>query len=157
MGVGRLCSLNARTVTSDSLQPPTLGRTKIQLRRRRKMKDMAWKFLLLLLLYIPLIILLASSDFVNDEASYATFATQLAQGIQSYGKMTLWWGPGYPLVLTPFVLLNLPWLAAKLLNALFLVGAIVYLYKTLSLYVDTKYATIITLILAVYPPLFRLA
>lgn len=120
------------------------------------MKHEITKFLPLLLLYLLLVIMFSSTTFQGDESGYVSYATRLLQGYQSPdGEIKLWWGIGYPIVLTPFIFLKLPWLAAKLLNAFFLFGAIIYFYKTLSLYIEKKYATIFTLFLGLYPPLIR--
>jgi hypothetical protein len=58
-------------------------------------------------------------------------------------------------VLTPFALMNLPWFVAKLLNAFFLFGAVIYLYKTLALWVHENYALFFAFILGLYPPFMR--
>jgi len=69
--------------------------------------------------------------------------------------ISLWWGPGYPIILIPFVLLKLPWLAAKLLNAFFLFGALLYFHRALILWLNKTHAVILTFILGLYPPFWR--
>ena len=66
-----------------------------------------------------------------------------------------WWGPGYPLVLAPFALFGWPWLAAKLLNALFLAGAIAYVGAVVYRYTPGPTWLAVTLSLGLYPPLMR--
>ena len=68
------------------------------------------KFLPLLVLYLILICTFAKDSFHGDEADYVRFAKNLSHGYYSPPDMVdLWFGPGYPLVLLPFVLLDLPW------------------------------------------------
>ncbi len=120
------------------------------------MKRDILKFLPLLVLYAIFVFIFSSNTLVGDENGYVKYASQIAQGFGSpSGETTLWWGPGYPIVLAPFVLMKSPWLATKLLNAFFLYGAIIYFYKTVSLYIESKYATVLTLFLGLYPPLIR--
>jgi len=124
------------------------------------MKQKILKFLPLLILYFCLVFLFSSTTSEGDEGNYINYAGRIANSISQvhqsdFNGPTLWWGPGYPLILTPFVLLNLPLLLAKYLNALFLFGAIIYFYNTLILYINDKYATIISYILGLYPPLSR--
>lgn len=64
-------------------------------------------------------------------------------------------GPGYPLILLPFVLIGSNLLYAKLLNAVFVFIGICFLFKTLLFYTKQKYALIIVLLVGLYPPLLR--
>lgn len=112
------------------------------------------KFLPLLLLYLFLVLTFSSNTYVGDEAGYINIATDIVHG--SYlSDGNLWWGPGYPITLTPFVLFKLPLLTAKLLNPFFLFGAVIYFYKTLNLYLEKNYAVIFTYCFGLYPPFMR--
>jgi 4-amino-4-deoxy-L-arabinose transferase-like glycosyltransferase len=140
------------------------------------------KLLPLLLLYI-LYILLASKDLASENAltfnvaepRYAMFANNLSHGYYSprddiepeYPEVRLfqvsvlnrediylWSGPGYPIVLLPFVLLRMPWLLARLLNAFFLFGAVLYFYRTLRFYMSERPSLYFSFLLGVYPPFF---
>ena len=115
------------------------------------------RFSPLLLLYICLIVSIASGTFIeDDEDRYAMFATNLSHGFYSpKEEVILWNGPGYPIVLLPFVLLELPWPAAKYINALFLFLAIVYFYHTLRLYISHREALCFSYLLGIYPPFMR--
>jgi hypothetical protein len=98
----------------------------------------------------------SSNAFEGDEGDYVAIASSLSQGYYSANNgITLWWGPGYPLILVPFVFLKLPWLVAKLLNAFFLFGAILFLYKTLALWLRESYALIFGFVMGLYPPFWR--
>jgi hypothetical protein len=120
------------------------------------MKNLALKFSPLLVLYFLLVIMFSSTNFRGDEAGYVEGATRLSQGtFFADSDIMLVWGPGYPLVLVPFVLLDLPWLAAKSLNVFLLFGAIIYLYKTLLFWIPEKYALIVSLVMGLFPPFLR--
>ena len=122
------------------------------------MKDSVIKLLPLLLFFLLITILFSSPAFQGDEAGYVAYATRLSQGrLYPMSDISLWWGPGYPIVLLPFALLKLPWLAAKLLNAFFLFGAILYFHRTLILWLNKTHALIFTFILGLYPPFLRAA
>jgi hypothetical protein len=119
------------------------------------MKDKL-KFLPLLLLYMLIIWATSTDVFYGDEARYVAFATNLTNGYYSPpDHVNLWNGPGYPIVLAPFILLKLPLFSAKLLNALFLFGAILYFYGTLRLYGLKRSALFCSYLLGLYPPFFR--
>ncbi len=110
----------------------------------------------LLLFYVALVIVRSSPVFQRDEGAYAALATNLTHGYFSDpNTITLWFGPGYPIVLTPIVLLKLPWLAARLLNAFFLFGAVLYFYATVATWLPRTPALISSLALGLYPPFWN--
>jgi len=113
------------------------------------------RFLPLLLLYVILVILFSSDLFHDDEGAYVRLANHIAGLSTPDEPVSLLFGPGYPIVLLPFVTLQIPWLGATLLNAVFLFGAVVYFYSTLILWIPEKYGTIICYLFGIYPPLMR--
>jgi hypothetical protein len=114
------------------------------------------KLLPLLFLYVFIVLIAYGIDFQGDERRYIWFATNLSHGFYSpQDEINLWNGPGYPILLLPFVLLNVPWLTAKLFNALFLFLAILYFYGTLRLYMQKNSALIFSYILGIYPLFLR--
>jgi len=120
------------------------------------MKNGFLKLLPLLLIYLLLAILLSSTTFEGDEGNYVDVAISLSQGsFFSNIERNLYRGPGYPLALAPLALLRLPWFTAKLLNAFFLFGAIIYFYKTLALWLNENYALIFAFVMGLYPPFMR--
>jgi hypothetical protein len=120
------------------------------------MKDELKKFYPLLILYILLIFLFYSTTVQDDREKYVSYANRIVQrDYFSQDDVEIWWGPGYPLVLAPFVYMNLPLYAAKVLNAFFQFGAMIYFYKTLKLFLEKKHAVILTFSLGLYPPLLR--
>ena len=119
------------------------------------MKD-KMKFLPLLFYYAIVVLILYSNSFWGDESRYIMFANNLLQGFYSPGdEVYLWNGPGYPIVLVPFVFFELPWLAVKMLNALFLFMAILYFYSALRLYMKERYEMLFAYLLGIYPPFLR--
>ena len=114
------------------------------------------KFLPLLLLYIIFVLLFAQDEYWGDEERYVIFATNLSNGYYaSPDNLTLWNGPGYPIILLPFVLLKLPWLTAKLMNPLFLFLAVLIFYCMLQMYMKEKCAAFFAYLLGMYPPFMR--
>jgi hypothetical protein len=114
------------------------------------------RFLPLLILYIFIVLVAHNGSFLGDEGRYVMFATNLSKGYYSpLGEIYLWNGPGYPIVLLPFVVLKLPWLAAKLLNPLLLFAAILYFYNALLFYVRERAALFYSFLLGIYPPFCR--
>ena len=114
----------------------------------------------LLALYLLVVHVAATPSLVNDEVGYVEYASRLAghpspahDADPILGR--LWWGPGYPLILVPFLVLKIPWIAAKYLNAGFLFGAIIYFYNLTRRYLPRPITLPATILLGIYPPLMR--
>jgi hypothetical protein len=108
--------------------------------------------------YIIFIFLASTNTFEADQARYMMFATNLANGYYSpRDSINLWNGPGYPITLAPFVLLKLPWIMAKLMNAFFLFAAIIYFAQTLRFYIDENLRLMLSFLIGLYPPFLRVA
>ncbi len=114
------------------------------------------KFLPLLMIYIMIVLVAHTDTFWGDESRYLMYSKNLLNGHYSPQNIIyLWNGPGYPIILIPFVKFNLPLLAAKLLNPLFLFGAILYFFHTLRFYMKDKSAIFFSYLLGIYPPFCR--
>ena len=114
------------------------------------------KLVPLLMLYLFITTVFSAHMLRGDETGYLLYATRLLQGCYSTREhVHLWWGPGYPIILAPFVFLNLPLLTARLANPFFLFGASIYFYKTVKLYTSQKRAIVLAYCLGLYPPLMR--
>jgi hypothetical protein len=114
------------------------------------------KLLPLLLLYIVIVVLANRDALGNDEARYLMFAGNLSQGYYSpQNEVNLWSGPGYPIILLPFVFFKIPLFAAKLLNALFMFTAVLYFYHALRFYMNEGFAILFSYLLGMYPPILR--
>jgi len=89
----------------------------------------------------------------GDEIRYVDFAKNLLHGYYSPfpAHINLWNGPGYPIILMPFVALHIPDIYTTLMNALYEYLAIVFLYKALGLVTNNKTALISAFLLAIYP------
>jgi 4-amino-4-deoxy-L-arabinose transferase-like glycosyltransferase len=109
-------------------------------------------FLPFLLLFILLVLLFHTDAFEGDEGRYLMFAQNLLHGFYSPPApyVNLWNGPGYPLVLAPFVGLHLPLICLTLLNAVFYYLSIVFLFKALHLLMSFRNAWIFSLFWACY-------
>ena len=89
---------------------------------------------------------------VGDEGRYLKFASNLSQGYYtSKNDINLTNGPGYPIVLLPFVAFRIPLIVAKLMNSVFLYLSVLYFYYTLSLYMKKLLATVFAYLLGIYP------
>jgi hypothetical protein len=109
----------------------------------------------LLVIYLLVILLFSPNGLTHDEPRYLMFAGHLSQGYYtSASELNLWNGPGYPLVLLPFAWLKVPLIWARLLNAFFLFGALIFFHRILSLYLDTRPAFYCSLLFGLFPPLF---
>jgi len=111
-------------------------------------------------IFLPFLFFYAYIIFINkwpklygDEVRYADFAWNLLHGYYSPKPphINLWNGPGYPLLLVPFMALRVHALYITLMNAVLQYFAVVFLYKALKLVTNNKIALIFSLLLAVYP------
>lgn len=125
------------------------------------MKSLSFKneyifFLPLLLIYVLICLIKQQNILVGDEDDYLLYADNLTNGFYadpSHEYSYLWNGPGYPLVLAFFKILNFPLLIPKLLNTLFIYLGIVYVFKTLKQFINKKTSFIFALALGLYYPL----
>ena len=110
------------------------------------------------LLFLPFLIVLIIFAILNpttgygDEHRYLTFANNLVHGFYSPPppNVNLTNGPGYPIILTPFVALNLPLIYITLLNPFFYYFSIIFLYKALLKVVSYKTTLIFSFFWACY-------
>lgn len=101
-------------------------------------------FLILFILYV----LKRHSDVMEgDEDGYIAFAQNLLHGFYSLPApdICLWWGPGYPILLTPFIALHLPLICITLMNAVFLYLSIVILFNAMLQFVGFRKALLFSL------------
>ncbi|MFH0734508.1 MAG: hypothetical protein V1773_09555 [bacterium] len=90
--------------------------------------------------------------FIGDEERYINFAKNLLHGFYSPAApyINLWNGPGYPIVILPFIAFNIPYIFIALLNVLFYYFSVVILFITLKKLVSAKTALIFGLFWALY-------
>jgi hypothetical protein len=92
-------------------------------------------FLPFLLFYIVYVCIFHQDQMVGDEARYIQFAQNLLNGFYSpaYPDIDLINGPGYPILLMPFVAFKLPLICITLLNAVLHFLSVVYVFKSIQL------------------------
>ena len=104
------------------------------------------------LLYIVIILVFRNNALSDDEMRYLGYAKNLTHGYYAAPPPNdaIVNGPGYPIILMPFVALNAPVILAVLANALFYYLSVVFLYKTLLRISSFKIALFISLFWACY-------
>lgn len=107
--------------------------------------------------YILLIVHYYVPELRGDEIRYINYADNLLHGFFSpqAPDFNLWSGPGFPLVLAPFIFLGFSHFQLVLLNVVFLVLTLVITNRTLRLLVHTREAMIILLFLGLYFPISK--
>jgi 4-amino-4-deoxy-L-arabinose transferase-like glycosyltransferase len=105
-------------------------------------------FLLLLIIYVSLF---PTADH-GDEARYIMFANNLLHGFYSPAapNINLTNGPGWPIILMPFVAMGAPLIAVKIANAFFYYLSIVFLFKALQQTVSLRITVIFSFFWACY-------
>ncbi|CAM4124681.1 hypothetical protein [Zobellia nedashkovskayae] len=110
----------------------------------------------LFFLYIGVVLLFSSNNFFGDEDRHYNYAQNLTQGFyEETENPSLRNGPGYPIILAPFVALKTGYIAPKLFNALLLFFAVVYFKKNIDLFTNSKYSLLLVYMLGLYPPIIR--
>jgi len=104
------------------------------------------------LLYATFVILNSKSILAGDEIRYLFFAKNLTHGYywRPADRIGLGNAPGYPIVLLPFVALNIPLIYVKLLNAVLQYLSIIFLFKSLKKIVSFEKAAILSVCWACY-------
>lgn len=109
-----------------------------------------------LFIYSFFIIAHKAPKLYGDEIRYVDFAHNLIHGFYSPAAphINLWNGPGFPLVIWPFIAWHVPVLCITLFNALYQYLAVVLLYKSIKLVANPTIALVAGLLLAIYPNAF---
>ncbi len=106
-----------------------------------------------LLLYIVVIIISRPAEMFGDESRYLIYAHYMISGFIPPSEInfdTLGNGPGYSIILIPFVALHIPILWMALMNAFFYYFSIILLYKVLIQIASYRAALIASLFWACY-------
>lgn len=109
-------------------------------------------FLPFLLVFIAFVLIFHTDAMEGDESRYLFYAQNLLHGYYSPTppNIRLENGPGYPILLMPFVGLQLPLIFVTLLNAVFHYLSIVFLFKALQQITTFRVALIFALLWAFY-------
>jgi len=120
--------------------------------RNKILKNPFILFLPFLILYIVIAILFPTNGTTGDEGLYLKLGHRLLNGFFSPNRpnIDLGNGPGYPIILMPFLALNLPLLFITILNAVLYYLSIVFLFKTLKSLVSLKLSFLISIFWAFY-------
>ena len=114
------------------------------------------RFLPFLLLYIILVLLLQKKQLEGDEGRYLMYAGNLLKGHYSpENEILIWNGPGYPILLMPFIALKSSWTIIRILNSVMIYFSVVFLFKTLLLFISERKAFLFTICWAIYYIMFR--
>jgi len=99
----------------------------------------------------------APTELFGDEGRYIRLSNNLLNGFFSppYPNINLWSGPGYPLLITPFVFFNCPFVTIRILNAFLLYFSLIVIHKTLRIYHSKKKSLFFVLLTGVYFPVFQ--
>lgn len=100
-----------------------------------------------MIFFIILVFILYTDVKEGDEAGYISFSENLLNGYYSPSApdIDLWWGPGYPIILMPFIAFHFPLICIALLNAVFQYLSIVLLYKTILQSMEFRMAIFVSL------------
>ncbi len=114
-------------------------------------------FLPFLILYIVIVFIFPTKGIHGDEGRYLMYAHNLLHGYYSSPPpdLDLSNGPGYPIVLIPFLALHLPLISITIFNAIFYYLSIVCLFEALSKVASFKMAFIISLFWGFYFNLYE--
>ena len=105
-----------------------------------------------LVLYIFLVFILPTHGTSGDENRYIMFGQNLLHGFYSppAPDIDIGDGPGYPILIMPFLSLNLPLICLTLMNAVLYYLSIILLFKSLQQIVSFRLALIFSLFWACY-------
>jgi hypothetical protein len=93
---------------------------------------------------------------VGDEIRHVYLANNLLRGFYSPPSphVNLSIGPGYPILITPFLAMHLPYLCIKLLNPLFYYLSTIFLFKSLRVMVSFRKTLLVSLFWSCNYPMF---
>lgn len=112
-----------------------------------------FKLFPLLGLYLLIIVVMADSKLGGDEIRFYQYAVNLTKGFYTTSDNPVFHnGPGYPLLLAPFVALNAPVFLMVLLNAFWAFFGLVFFYKLLLFFSKEQAAVGATYALGLYYP-----
>lgn len=114
-------------------------------------------FLPFLILYIIFVLIFPTTGHQGDEERYLMFANNLVNGFYSppAPDINLTNGPGWPIILMPFIALGLPLITITIANAFFYYISIIFLYKALKETVSYQLTLLFSMLWACYYVAFQ--
>jgi 4-amino-4-deoxy-L-arabinose transferase-like glycosyltransferase len=108
-------------------------------------------------MYIIFVLIFPTTGHQGDEERYLMFADNLVHGFYSppAPDINLTNGPGWPIILMPFVGLGLPLICITVMNAFFYYLSVIFLYKALKETVSYNLTLIFSLFWACYYVAFQ--
>jgi hypothetical protein len=109
-------------------------------------------FLPFLIVFIIYVLIFPTNGHQGDESRYIMFARNLLNGFYSPPppNINLTNGPGFPIILMPFLALHLPLISITIMNAVFYYFSVIFLYKALEQVVSLTITLIFSLFWACY-------
>jgi len=125
---------------------------------RNLIKTPGFIFLPFLFLYVGLVFLFPTDGTEGDETRYMQYAMNLLNFLHSQDSLIvdLNNGPGYPIILLPFLALKLPLVSISLLNAILHYLSVIILFKALRSFVSMKVSLICSIFWALNYNVFPL-
>lgn len=114
-------------------------------------------FLPFLVLYIIFVLIFPTTGHQGDEERYLMFANNLVNGFYSppAPDINLTNGPGWPIILMPFIALGLPLITITIANAFFYYLSIIFLFKALKETVSYQLTLLFSMLWACYYVAFQ--
>ena len=105
-----------------------------------------------LIIMITLVFIINTDGTNGDEGRFIFFANNILHGYYSPSapNIDLGNGPGYPILLLPFIFFRLPLVCIPILNAIFYYFSIILIFKIINKLVGFRKALIFSLFLAFY-------
>jgi hypothetical protein len=107
---------------------------------------------------MAIILLFGQNENTGDEVRYLWYADNILNGFYSPPPpdIVLWNGPGYPIFITPLVLLDLPIFAIRLANAFLLYFSLIIAYQTFRYFIKKEKSLIYASLVGLYYPIFEM-
>lgn len=105
-----------------------------------------------LIAFILLVFILPTDGLSGDQPRYLECAINLLHGYFSPSKpnIQLINGPGYPIILMPFIALNLPIISITIMNAFFYYFSIIFIFKALNEFLSFSLSLIFSFAWSLY-------
>ncbi len=115
-----------------------------------------WKLLPLLITYLLIALVLGHRESVGDEHRYLFFAKNILNGFYSPPppEISLWNGPGYPLIVAGALFLGFNKVMLSVINAFLLFGSLLIIHKSICLFTTSNKALIYTVLAGLYLPIW---